>query len=535
MLLGETLLKAGRPGEAEAPLRTAAAVLEGDAQPLLLLRDVYSHMGRWRDVIDVFSKLSYLVTTPRARAELEYRIGEVHRTRLGDPDAAAQHFARGYDIDPRHLPTLRRLVVRYAETARDRDALDVFVELWRLDAAAARRGDVLWHAACAAARLGEPEAVEAALAQTNREAPDQPGPLLAMARLAAGSDPERASASLRTALQLGAGADDLARLARELAGDPAVLPQARTAAQAALALRPADVQALSVLVDAARQMGDLAGAARAQGVLAFVDPSAAPPTFDAPRVLGEEEREAFLDPPGQSSLAIAIRHSRHAFRPGTGETTVPGIPIGPDGDPAVAEPLSQARLLVGGPDVEPYLLDDPSTGLALQGGEVPRLLFGGDFGELPEGERLWLVARSLIRVTTGEGLIERVDPAEILGRLRALRRALVGARVDDDARELLERSAAAMSASDRIVVAQALDRGLQDATPEMVARVVEALHLFANRAALVATRDVTSALTALARAENDGELPSTAAERAQIVQGSRALTDLVAFALTTPQ
>jgi hypothetical protein len=89
-----------------------------------------------------------------------------------------------------------------------------------------------------------------------------------------------------------------------------------------------------------------------------------------------------------------------------------------------------------------------------------------------------------------------------------------------------------MSATERIVVAQALDRGLEGATAEQVGEMLQALHLRAGRAALVATRDVTAALCALARAESDGVLPDAPAARTEIVARSPALRDLVAFALT---
>jgi Tfp pilus assembly protein PilF len=534
VLLGEALLKAGRPAEAEPPLRAAAAVLEGDAQPLLLLRDVYTQAERWRDVIDVFSRLSYLVTTPRARAELEFRIGEVHRLRLGDPQAAADHYARGYDIDPRHLPTLRRLVVRYSETGRHQDALDVFVELHRLDTSAARRPDVLWCAARAAAMLGDAAPVEAVLVAAASDAPADPGPLLALARLVAATDPARGREALSAARTAGATPEDLGRLARELAGDAAAAEVALASARAALSLRPADAGALAALAEHAECSGDADAARRARAVLAFVDPTAPRVGCEPPRVLGDLEREAHLDTSGRSPLATAILHARHAFRTGAGETTVPGSPIAADAEPGLQKSLARARLLVGGPDVELYLLDDPSATLTLQCGDLPRLLFGGGFAELPEAERLFLIARALVRVSTGEGLLDRVDPAEVLSRLRALRRALVGARVDDGVREALERSAASMSARERILVSQALDRGLEGATAEMVGEVIEALHLFAGRTALSATRDVTAAVTALARAENDGELPEDPDGRTETVRRSAALHDLVAFALTTP-
>jgi len=108
----------------------------------------------------------------RRAAELEYRIGEVHRSSLATRRPPEEHYARGYDIDPRHLPTLRRLVVRYADNrSSPRRAGRV------RRAAAARSGSgapaaTCWGRDAGGRRPSTPRRVEPAIIEALHETPE---------------------------------------------------------------------------------------------------------------------------------------------------------------------------------------------------------------------------------------------------------------------------------------------------------------------------------------------------------------------------
>jgi tetratricopeptide (TPR) repeat protein len=82
----------------------------------------------------VLRSLISLTPAPTQRAELLYRLGELCRRGLGDPDLAADSYLKAIDLDPDHLPTLRRLLEYYWHTGDQKNLLDLARDLDRRSA-----------------------------------------------------------------------------------------------------------------------------------------------------------------------------------------------------------------------------------------------------------------------------------------------------------------------------------------------------------------------------------------------------------------
>jgi Tfp pilus assembly protein PilF len=76
----------------------------------------------------VLRQLIALTPAPSQRADMLYRLGEIHR-RLGDDDEAADCYLKAIDLDPDHVPTLRRLVDVFWGQGDDKSLLEVARDL----------------------------------------------------------------------------------------------------------------------------------------------------------------------------------------------------------------------------------------------------------------------------------------------------------------------------------------------------------------------------------------------------------------------
>jgi tetratricopeptide (TPR) repeat protein len=111
--LGELCLRAG---DARAALGHLEAVIGEDptsTAALGLLATAYGEVGEWPQVVRALRALIGMAATPKQRADLLYRLGEVERTRLDSPERAADAYLKAADLDPGHAPTLRRLIDYY--------------------------------------------------------------------------------------------------------------------------------------------------------------------------------------------------------------------------------------------------------------------------------------------------------------------------------------------------------------------------------------------------------------------------------------
>ncbi len=125
------------------------------------LAELHMTRGDWPAAARLLYQLVPLAPSPEDRAERLYRLGETVLVHLGDTDRADDVFLRASDLDPEHVPTLRRLLDVYWRADDPAALVEVATELAEKDALAARgtngpgHAAALAHAIIAAALVGE--------------------------------------------------------------------------------------------------------------------------------------------------------------------------------------------------------------------------------------------------------------------------------------------------------------------------------------------------------------------------------------------
>jgi tetratricopeptide (TPR) repeat protein len=88
---------------------------ESDVEALDALSRLYDKTEDHANAIDALERLSRLVREPAQQVDLHYRIGRILEDKLGDRNAAVQHYERAVDLDPTHLPSLEALRKVYVD------------------------------------------------------------------------------------------------------------------------------------------------------------------------------------------------------------------------------------------------------------------------------------------------------------------------------------------------------------------------------------------------------------------------------------
>ncbi|MDW8362655.1 MAG: tetratricopeptide repeat protein [Myxococcales bacterium] len=105
-----------------------------DPEALAALARLHENAGRWPDLLEVLALERERLEDPVARAEVDFRMGELRRIRTGDRDGALEAYAAVLDVVPEHAGTLEAL-----EALLDADEL-------RHRLAAARLLEPVWRA-----------------------------------------------------------------------------------------------------------------------------------------------------------------------------------------------------------------------------------------------------------------------------------------------------------------------------------------------------------------------------------------------------
>ena len=79
---------------------------ENDIEALSALSRLYEKTDNQSSTIDILDRLARLVREPAERVELHFRTGRILEEKLGDRQAAVEHYERAIDLDPTHLPSL---------------------------------------------------------------------------------------------------------------------------------------------------------------------------------------------------------------------------------------------------------------------------------------------------------------------------------------------------------------------------------------------------------------------------------------------
>ena len=230
--LGELSRKLGEHGRAIDYYERVLAEDPESQKALEALVDLYGERGDYASVVRTLSTLTALAPTPAQRAELLYRCGEIYRVQIGDADLAGDSYLKGIDLDPAHVPTLRRLIDYYwrieddaglVEIARDLDAQRALpgtdpLPLARGLVAAGVRGNATLARAIASTLASETaEALAATLAEASRDRP-------------ADALDDLAGAALRLCAAIeGLSADDLATRAARRGATEALTARLRSA------------------------------------------------------------------------------------------------------------------------------------------------------------------------------------------------------------------------------------------------------------------------------------------------------------------
>jgi tetratricopeptide (TPR) repeat protein len=137
------------------------------------LADIYVAKGDWQTATRFLYQLVPLAPTPVERAERLYRLGEAVLVHLGDIDRADDVFLRASDLDPSHVPTLRRLLDVYWRADDPAALVEVATELAASNALANGpiAGSSLAQALVAAALVGETKLAGMIVAALGEEAP----------------------------------------------------------------------------------------------------------------------------------------------------------------------------------------------------------------------------------------------------------------------------------------------------------------------------------------------------------------------------
>src|SRR5262249_51911443 len=121
--------EAGRLDEAAAQLERILRDHPMHAGAIEALAQVHTARGDWPAATRYLYQLVPLAPSPSHRAERLYQLGEAVLIHVNDIDRADDVFLRASDLDPGHVPTLRRLLDVYWRADDPGGIVEVATEL----------------------------------------------------------------------------------------------------------------------------------------------------------------------------------------------------------------------------------------------------------------------------------------------------------------------------------------------------------------------------------------------------------------------
>ena len=215
-----------RSGDREAAIAYYEQVLADEPKSITALSSLlalYSEAGDYASAARVLRSLIALTPAPAQRAELLYRLGELSRRGLGDPDLAADSYLKAIDLDPDHLPTLRRLLDYYWQAGDIKNLLDVALDLDKRGALVDRSmdADALAGTMLVAALAGARDLASRTADYFGRSLPTAMASALVQASARGGGPPARdlVGAALHLSARAGIDPSELGGELRRCAGD----------------------------------------------------------------------------------------------------------------------------------------------------------------------------------------------------------------------------------------------------------------------------------------------------------------------------
>jgi tetratricopeptide (TPR) repeat protein len=111
--LGILYQRSGDAARAREQLELVLAEKPRHRRALEALADAALAEERFADAADAIERRARAADDPVERAAFVFRAGELYLVRLGDEERASEAYLRAIDLDPRHAPTLRRLIDYY--------------------------------------------------------------------------------------------------------------------------------------------------------------------------------------------------------------------------------------------------------------------------------------------------------------------------------------------------------------------------------------------------------------------------------------
>jgi tetratricopeptide (TPR) repeat protein len=143
------------------------------APSIEMLAEMYIAKGDWQTATRYLFQLVPLAPSAQERADRLYRLGEAVLVHLGDIDRADDAFLRASDLNPSHVPTLRRLLDVYWRADDPGALVEVASQLARGGGLATGpvAGSSLAQALVAAALVGETDLAGKLVAALGEDAP----------------------------------------------------------------------------------------------------------------------------------------------------------------------------------------------------------------------------------------------------------------------------------------------------------------------------------------------------------------------------
>ncbi|MHC4599129.1 MAG: tetratricopeptide repeat protein, partial [Planctomycetota bacterium] len=133
-------------GAIEAFLEVTAAA-PGDLTALHGLEALYSRAEAWGELAGILGRLADLLAHERDRRNAWYRLGLLRAGPLEVPEQAVEAFERSLELDPNHLPALRKLQDTHGALGHPRERLEALDREIAMDVPAPRRLSLLRDAA----------------------------------------------------------------------------------------------------------------------------------------------------------------------------------------------------------------------------------------------------------------------------------------------------------------------------------------------------------------------------------------------------
>jgi tetratricopeptide (TPR) repeat protein len=127
--LAECCAAAGEHTAARAHLEWLIAEEPSQRDALAQLAALATDEGHFDEAVTLLERCSRLVDTRAEQVAMLYRMGELCLGPLRDPERAAEAYLKAIDLDPHHIPTLRRLIDDYARRGDAKSVAELTADL----------------------------------------------------------------------------------------------------------------------------------------------------------------------------------------------------------------------------------------------------------------------------------------------------------------------------------------------------------------------------------------------------------------------